>query len=169
MWQYWKSSPLTNKKTPGSDSSRPLCPWTMSSGPNQSWHQRIRACGLGKIFQLRLFGHDVSRESLYWHVGPGGVVLPRQQLAVHRSVAVRRSSSEHLCVSLQPLIPKNFSEKIRKRFLLSGQRCDCQILVNGEIVLVALFVESMASEYLTHGTWTWRVPNSIVGNPFAPA
>ena len=115
-----------------------------------------------------IWSRRLSRESVLarW---AGGVVLPRQQLAVHRSVAVRRSSSEHLCVSLQPLIPKNFSERIRKRFLLSGKRCDCQILVNGEIVLFALFVESMASEYLTHGTWTWRVPNSIVGNPFAPA
>ena len=36
MWQYWKSSPLTNKKTPGSDSSRPLCPWTIRAGIRES-------------------------------------------------------------------------------------------------------------------------------------
>ena len=131
MWQYWKSSPLTNKKTPGSDSSRPLCPWTMSSGPNQSWHQRIRACGLGKIFQLRLFGHDVSRESLYWHVGPGGGGSP--ETAVGRTPLSRRPAVVQwtpLCVSptfnskeLQWKNKKTFSS-IRPTLWLSnfGQR-----------------------------------------------
>ena len=167
MWQYWKSSPLTNKKTPGSDSSRPLCPWTMSSGPNQSWHQRIRACGLGKIFQLRLFGHDVSRESLYWHVGPGGGGSP--ETAVGRTPLSRRPAVVQwtpLCVS-PTFNSKELQWKNKKTF--SSIRPTLWLSIFGEIVLVALFVESMASEYSTHGTWTWRVPNSIVGNPFAPA
>ena len=42
--------------------------------PNQHGHQSIRESEpvvWGQIFVLRLFGHDVSRESLYWRAGPG--------------------------------------------------------------------------------------------------
>ena len=77
----------------------------MSSPPNQPRHQTIRESEpvvWGQIFVLRLFGHDVSlllRESVLarW----AGVVLLRQHLAASArpSVAVRRASSEHLCVS----------------------------------------------------------------------
>lgn len=63
-------------------------------------HQRIRACGLGtNICPPIIWSRRLSRESVLarW----AGVVLLRQHLApsARPSVAVRRASGEHLCVS----------------------------------------------------------------------